>query len=84
MSSWLVCPCGTRIATGSFPNPGVGRVISEASYDAVEDPVDRKGIARLFLGGDLLARCPSCSRLLLQSEDGVTRSFVEEQPVPPE
>ncbi len=66
MSSWLKCRCGETIGVGSFPNPGVSRVLSEEQYDGLQDPVDRTALATLFLSLDSLIRCPRCGGLLLQ------------------
>jgi hypothetical protein len=69
MSSWTTCPCGNKIGTGSFPNPGVSRAISESDYDGVTDPVDRTKLSTLFLGGFEIVRCSVCNRLLVREKD---------------
>lgn len=79
MSAWVECICGNRICTGAFPNPGGHRVISEESYDAVGDPVDRTKLGVLFLQGRELIECPRCGRILLRGEGGTYRSYTPER-----
>lgn len=69
------------MGTGSFPNPGVHRLISEDAYDEVVDPVDRSKLSVLFLGGREVVECPRCSRLLLREADGGEyRAYLAEGP----
>jgi hypothetical protein len=75
MASWVNCPCGTEIGTGSFPNPNVYRVVSEEAYDKIEDPVDRKRLAVFFLSGGTLVRCPKCRGVLIQWTSGTSFEF---------
>ena len=79
MSNWVDCPCGHAIGLGAFPNHDVFRLISEEQYEAVEDPVDRPKLARLFLSGQVLVRCPDCRRVLVKWADGADfESFTSE------
>ena len=81
MSSWIVCPCGNEIAIGGFPNAGVHRVISEHSYDAVTDPLDRNKLGVLFLQGRRLIECSRCGRLMIRGRNDTEYAvYVREPP----
>lgn len=77
MATWILCPCGNEISTGSYPNPGVSTVVSEHSYDAVLDPVDRDKLEALFFKGRELVECPKCGRIRI-SAPGASRWYAPE------
>jgi membrane protein DedA with SNARE-associated domain len=50
MGSWLECLCGRRIHTNFFTGTNIYKLIKDADYDALEDPVDRHKLSGLFFG----------------------------------
>lgn len=81
MATWILCPCGNQISTGSFPNPGVNYVVSEQSYDAVPEPADVSKLRRLFLKARELVECGQCGRMLLSTRDGAESDWYAPEPI---
>ncbi len=67
MSSWIKCPCGSPIHTNLFAGTDVYQLIKDADYDAIEDPVDRGKLEKLFFDSGIPAyHCKNCGRLAVQ------------------
>jgi hypothetical protein len=60
------CTCGHTFGIGSFPTPNGYFLISEAAYDGLADPVDRRAIELLVLGGVQLYRCVKCGEIIIR------------------
>jgi hypothetical protein len=48
MGSWLECLGGGRIHTNLFTGTNIYKLIKDADYDAIKDPVDRDKLSDLF------------------------------------
>jgi hypothetical protein len=71
MGSWLECLCGGLIHTNFFTGTSIYKLIKDADYDAIEDPVDREKLSDLFFRkGVTVFRCESCGRLIVDWDDG--------------
>ena len=68
MGSWLICKCGKRIHKNLFTGTDIYKVINDADYDKLEDPVDRNKVEKLFFEGVTLYRCKSCKRIAIEWE----------------
>jgi hypothetical protein len=67
MGSWITCLCGALIHTNLFAGTTVYRLISDADYDALDDPIDRDKLEALFFEkGIPLYRCQACNRLVVR------------------
>lgn len=67
MGSWITCLCGGLIHTNLFAGTTVYRLISDADYDALGDPIDRDKLESLFFEkGIAVYRCQACGRLVVQ------------------
>jgi len=79
MSSWVVCPCGHRTATGAFPNPNVYLLISQSRFDQIRDPVTGRDLDLLFLDAGVVVDCPACGRIIIQERHEESyRSYLPE------
>ena len=78
MASRIKCDCGNILSTGSFPNPHVYKLISEAAYDRVQDPFDRLKAEQLFVASPKVIWCPECGRIMIQR--GVTVDTYVKEP----
>lgn len=71
MGSWFDCPCGGRIHTNLFAGTNIYKLIKDADFDAVQDPVDRGKLSTLFFTNGVTAyRCKQCGRLIVEWEEG--------------
>jgi hypothetical protein len=67
MTSWLECLCGNLIHTNLFTGTRIYKLLQDADYDAIEDPVDREKLSDLFLEkGITVYRCQQCGRLAVE------------------
>lgn len=67
MGSWLHCLCGAKIHTNLFAGTGVYRLLKDADYDSVVDPVDRDKLETLFfVQGIPVYHCKACGRLVVE------------------
>jgi hypothetical protein len=70
MGSWIKCLCGNLIHTNFFTGTNIYKLIKDADYDAIEDPIDREKISVLFFNkGITVYHCESCSRLIVEWDD---------------
>ena len=65
MATTVICPCGNRLSTGSFPNEGAYYLVAETLYDAVQHPIDSLKAAQLMHASDGVLECSNCGRLLV-------------------
>ena len=71
MGSWFQCLCGGAIHTNFFTGTNISKLIKDADYDAIEDPVNREKLSDLFFEkGVTVYRCERCGRLIVEWEDG--------------
>jgi hypothetical protein len=67
MGSWITCVCGALIHTNLFAGATAYRLISDADYDALDDPIDRDTVEALFFEkGIPVYRCRTCNRLVVR------------------
>lgn len=59
------CLCGHRLETGSFPNPGAFRAVSEQDLDEVEEACPGDELKRLILTSARIYECGSCGRFAI-------------------
>ncbi len=79
MGSWLECLCGGVIHTNFFTGTDIYKLIKDADYDAIEDPVDRGKLSDLFFGkGVTVYHCKRCGRLIVEWEDGGPTFYLPE------
>lgn len=75
MGSWLNCICGARIHTNFFTGTDIYKLIKDADYDAVGEPLTWQKLQDLFFQkGVTVYHCRSCGRLAIEWGDdgGVT------------
>ena len=63
--NYVFCSNGHRIGTGAFPNENVFVLMSEQSYDDVEDPVSRADLEKLYLTSPKCYRCGECDEIVV-------------------
>ena len=73
------CKCGKYLNTSSFPCDYCFKMFSEKDYDEIDDPVNRRSLALLFLKSIKVYRCPYCSRLIIEDrENGSLDTYIRE------
>jgi hypothetical protein len=80
MTSWLECLCGRPIHTNLFAGTSIYKLLKDADYDAIVDPVDRGKLSDLFfVKGITVYRCEACGRLAVEwNDDGEPTFYLPE------
>lgn len=71
MGSWLKCLCGARIHTNFFTGSDIYKLIKDADYDALQEPLTWQTLQDLFYQkGITVHQCKSCGRLAVEWDGG--------------